>query len=564
MKLSFDVDDSRNSKEPKVNSKGEVIHGFRGRPRLKESLSKRELRAEELKDDTKKRKLTPYISESTKTESPTSTSIASVTNENVNPSVLLNNVNVNVNHFEPSRIKIADEFHIFHDLFPSGVADEQIPSFIDNLQRTDLMSHLDHLDDVRDGNQPDISANGNGASGTKMTDYEENMMIKHFFKRLLPLLDAHPSTPWPQLALKYCDFEIAKSCFIALACIHIYETKGVQEFYRTGMVYVNNTLEYLIQYLKGKSEDSEGDEDTLDVPKIISNLKKQPIEKRRSNFFVILLLIHIHFLFSVVESGRSALVRNFSELFAAIVKDASFKPYLDQIEESSTLIANLSWFDTIAALVSPDCRLPYCDENWYGMKNSPKSLIKLMGCPGEIMRTVSRFCRLRKEMKDNYNIVDLSTENKFNALKYDLLSYRDYVIYQEDISELENYKRLKCAQCWALAVLVNLYKLVKPDDQVTVKAMVNEFIEVYSSMETSSPQITQTIWPIFAIACASTTEYQRSRVGQLLDKLHSTINMGTVTSIKAIATECWETGKTWEEVLAGKEWYGSGIDFLVV
>lgn len=550
LKLSFDVDDSRNSPHIKINAKGETVHGFRGRPRLKESLMKRDKMKKEHVDTSS---VSDYpITSTQKTHMTLSTSDSStISKADDSVPMLLTDSETISTPGESSKKNIVDEFHTFQDLFPSFVRDEEIPSFINNIQESGFMTSNNN----RDALPP---------TDSKMSDIDENLMLKHFFKRLLPLLDAHPSSPWPQLALKYCDFEIAKSCFIALACIHLYETKGAQEFYRTGMVYVNNTLEYLIDYLKGKSEDSEGDEDTLDVPKIISNLKKQPIEKQRSNFFVILLLIHVHFLFSVVESGRSALVRSFSELFSAIVKDVSFKSYLQQIEESSTLIANLSWFDTISAVVSPDCRLPYCDESWYGTKDTPKSTIRLMGCPGEIMRTISRFCRLRREVKENYRVIDLNIENKFNALKFDLLKYRDYVIFRDDMSDLEYDMTLKCAQCWALAVLINLYRLVKPDDKQTMRSLTNEFIAVYSSMETSSPQITQMIWPIFTVACVCTTEYQKVKVEKLLDNLHSTINMGTISSIKAISKTCWETGTTWEEILDGKEWFASGIDFLVV
>lgn len=446
------------------------------------------------------------------------------------------------------KINIFDEFHIFQDMFPSFVTEEEIPFFMNSIQESSFRADNEKLEVP--------------AIGSKMSDSDENMMLKHFFKKLLPLLDAHPSSPWPQLALKYCDFEIAKSCFIALACIHLYETKGAEEFYRTGMVYVNNTMEYLIDYLKGKGDDA--DEDTLDVPKIISNLKKGSIEKQRSNFFVILLLIHVHFLFSVVESGRSALVRSFCELFAAIVKDASFESYLEQIDESSTLVANISWFDTISAVVSPDCRLPYCDESWYGTKNTAKSTIKLMGCPGEIMGTISRFCKLRKELKDTYNVMDFNTEQKFNALRYDLLNYRDYVIFSAEMSDSEYIMSLKCAQCWALAVLANVYRLLKPKDTHELNGFIDEFISVYSTMDSSSPLVTQMVWPIFTFSCISSTTYQRSSLEKFSDTLYSTVKMGTVTSIKAISKECWETGIKWEDVLASKEWLASGIDFLVV
>ncbi|GME77898.1 unnamed protein product [[Candida] boidinii] len=59
--------------------------------------------------------------------------------------------------------------------------------------------------------------NMNNPPTLKLPFNEENMMLKHFFNKLIPLLDAHPNSPWPELALKYCDFEIARSCFISLS-----------------------------------------------------------------------------------------------------------------------------------------------------------------------------------------------------------------------------------------------------------------------------------------------------------------------------------------------------------
>ncbi|GMF54154.1 unnamed protein product [[Candida] boidinii] len=99
----------------------------------------------------------------------------------------------------------------------------------------------------------DSSNNNNNLNNPptlKLPFNEENMMLKHFFNKLIPLLDAHPNSPWPELALKYCDFEIARSCFISLSCMHLYESKRENEFYKRGMLHINNTMEYLIKYVK--------------------------------------------------------------------------------------------------------------------------------------------------------------------------------------------------------------------------------------------------------------------------------------------------------------------------
>lgn len=559
MKLSFDVDDSRNSTSLKLNAKGEAIHGFRGRPRLQESLAKRTKAFEmaqissgnsvfEVQENSNADKLTT-ASISATDEHRSGSNAQKVLNANSNSvlsiSELTQNVsNTNTKGSEDLRnLEDLDEFHIFQDMFPSFVSGEELPALLNGFK-----------DSPNDSNE--------GKDVTRLSYLEENMMLKHFFKRLLPLLDAHPSTPWPQLALKYCDFEVAKSCFISLSCIHLYETKGAKEFYRTGMTHINNTMEYLIDYLRDKSSGSIGD-DGLDVDQIIKNLKQQPLEKQRSNFFVILLLIHVHLLFSVLESGRSALVRTFFQLFGAIVEDSTFKTYLENIEESSTLIVTLSWFDTITAVVSPDCRLPFCDDTWYGDKNSLVSTSQVMGCPGEIFRCLARLCELKKGLKEGY--IDQNRAGKlFQNVKKELLRYREFVLFTADTPEDELVLRLKCAQCWSIAVLLNFYHAVYSQKKGEINGLILEFISVYESMESTSTHVTQMVWPVFTMACACQTNYQRKNFRKFIDVLYRNAKMGTIHTIGVIAEECWETGKSWEEILSGKEWLKSGIDYLVV
>lgn len=579
------------------------MHGFRGRPRLKESLAKRKgiIKLEDADGKTpaaSKGSLKSH--ENVKTSPKSAEKATSLQIRNTKEQIsgtdaaekqssdpkqrsdpkdgkndtLARNAHIDQQSGQSGQIgSFVPEFHIFQDLFPSL------------MDQAEFLPLVNVVSDTRQSNSETPPQNGNNAldfdkddndlgseDDLPISDFEENMMLKHFFKKLLPLFDAHPSSPWPQLALKYCDFEVSKSCFIALSCIHLYEQKGAKHFYRNGMVYINNTMEYLIEYLKDKSntksDDSTGS-NILDVDSIVANLKKQPIEKQRSNFFVILLLIHVHSLFSIVESGRSALVRTFFELFAAIVKDSSFSNYLGTIDESSILVANLAWFDTITAVVSPDCRLPYCEDTWYGTKDSPSSTTRLMGCPGEIFTCISRFCKVRKQLKDSSlssnNRLDLNELNStFDSIRTDLLNYRDYVVLTSDIDEEEYQIRLKCAQCWALAVLINLYRLLDPKAHSTIHGFLNEFIATYNSMERTSPLVTQMVWPIFTIGCVCETEYQRRHFKEFIDDLYSQARMGTIHTIDMITQECWNTGKSWEEILSSKEWYGSGIDFLVV
>ncbi|CCH40772.1 hypothetical protein BN7_306 [Wickerhamomyces ciferrii] len=566
-RLSFDVDDSRNSQILKRNSKGETVHGFRGRPRLKESLAKRassedcandklpenkvikrQKKEEHLVQGQRESSLSPSSPESilsaeTKLDAELKTSSMLSIEELTKPD--FKKRVTSPKEFVIDKTGIMDEFQIFQDIFPSFASDSQFQF------PTSFLSDMEAINSINSNENPPLS------------HFEENMMLKHFFKKLLPILDAHPSSPWPQLALKYCDFEVAKSCFIALSCIHLYETKGATEFYKTGMAHINNTMEYLIDYLKDKSSiDSE--EGIIDIEKIIKKLKKQSLEKQRSNFFVILLLIHVHLLFSVLESGRSALVRTFFELFGGIVKDTTFRLYLEKIEESSALIVGLSWFDTITAVVSADCRLPFCEPSWYGDKDSTVSTFQVMGCPGEIFKVLWQFCEIRQQIKKDL-ISDTSLQKAFEEMKNKLYSYRDYVVYEEGPgNEEQNISKLKCTQCWTLATLLNIYKLIRPKDTESITGIVLEFISVYESLNKELPNVTQMVWPIFTIACNCETDFQKLKLTKFIDDLYEKTNMGSITSIKLIAEECWKTGKTSQQILSNKEWYGSGIDFLVV
>lgn len=378
-----------------------------------------------------------------------------------------------------------------------------------------------------------------------MSYQEENMMLKHFFKKLLPLLDAHPQSPWPDLALKYCDFDVARSCFISLACIHIYESnKGGSEYYKKGMAHIHSTMNYLIQFISTKNEGTENDDE----------------ERARNQIrsFVILVLVNVHVLFAVLEKGKSSLARFFFRVFGSVCLDEHFYNALMENERKQSLVVVLSWYDTVSAIVSPDARLPFCSPEWYGNCNSNLSTLEMMGCPGEIFQAMARVCFLRHEKAQGVVSTEAEYQAEFDSVKQQLFGYRDYV-KMKDGTDYSNL--LKAAQCWSLAVYVSLLR-VRPtaERKMHIRAAVLEFIDIYGSMPSQLPVVTQMVWPVYAIGCECVSQHERDKLHGYMSTLYETAQMGTLYSLRWIVEQVWETGATQEEVLA--LWLEDGVDYL--
>lgn len=404
------------------------------------------------------------------------------------------------------------------------------------------------------GNERLISSDASKIQESVTVTYEEeNMMLKHFFKKLLPLLDAHPNSPWPDLALKYCDFDVARSCFIALACIHMYESrKGGEEYYKKGMAHINITMEHLILNISNSGEKPNSENSSSRT--IAENRKKQV------SSFAILVLINVHILFAVLEKGKSSFVRFFFRVFASICRDSEFYNRLMENEKKRSLVVVLSWYDTISAIVSPDCRLPYCTPTWYGSSNELISTSKMMGCPGEIFCAMSKLCFMRRDV--HYNIKKDREEvlEEYLSIKIDLLLYRDYVSLDDDGVEAY-YLRLKCAQCWTLAVQVTLNRVVKPlGYEKLIRKDVLEFINVYGSMESISPMVTQMVWPVYAIGCECKFLEEQESMLSIMETLYQNAQMGTLFSLKRIVQQVWQQGITQEEYLM--TWLDVDVNYL--
>ncbi|GMG40545.1 unnamed protein product [Ambrosiozyma monospora] len=393
---------------------------------------------------------------------------------------------------------------------------------------------------------------------------EDNYILRHFFDKLIYLLDAHPQTPWPDLMMRFCSFELAKSCFLSLSSMHLYVNNGENEFYKKGMLHINNTMEYLIKYVKNKdkqqahtsesgtaskdgtdaksnkltgSKSQDGDEGNeqdqekmpekgnndgegtnndngkpISVDRILTNLKNESTTRKQTNFFVILLLIFVHLAFAILESGRTALSRLFLKLFASIVKDHTFNSVLSRIDQSQSLICGLSWWDTISALVSPDCRLPFCNIEWLGTKNDQISTAKMTGCPGEIFAILYDICKLRHVLggnntngevvkKPECEISEIDLNCTFENLKTRIMNYRDYVPLELPNNSFTYQDRLKAAQCWSISAYVKLLEVTQLDSDYRneIDKLVLEFLSVYETLNSQSPIVTQMVWPVLNI-----------------------------------------------------------------
>ncbi len=49
---------------------------------------------------------------------------------------------------------------------------------------------------------------------------EDERFMSHFTHKLVPLFDNLEKCPFPQLVLKYCDPDLARSCFMTLTGMH--------------------------------------------------------------------------------------------------------------------------------------------------------------------------------------------------------------------------------------------------------------------------------------------------------------------------------------------------------
>lgn len=379
---------------------------------------------------------------------------------------------------------------------------------------------------------------------------EENMFLKHLFERVAPLLHALTVSPWMVLILKYCNFAIARSSFIALASIHLYNLHEYRyDLYQKSLVHINKVTEYLLKTI------------TLNTLKS----KNLYFNMQCDNKIEMSLLIYVYINFTLLESGKSSTARQFFEVFANCFKEEDLK--YDELKEKETekddnlyfLIIVLSWFDTIAAITSYDCRMPYCDIKWFKHPNSEHfSTLDVMGCPSEIFEVLWKLCHIRFQLARNIqSLKDIEAE--FPEMANKLLLYRDYVLKYENDKSFSS--RLKCAQGWFLAAYVKLLRVVKPDGyEVKLKACVHEFIELLDHADPNEAVVQQMVWPLFTIGSYCDLPKERQKWLVYVQKLQLIVNTGTLETLIYMMKDSWDSGVSSNLVV--EDLYARRIDFL--
>lgn len=531
MRLLFDVDDSRNKK--RVDKLGNLRAGFVGKPKVNQSSTNSKVLKKSLA-------LT-----STSSFSPESSALELQGDRDFSAGVAaLKGVDTAAIEFIMSPIPTKDKFEqVGMDLYQNFEHLLNIPD-LDKLLSMDYSPESIDFDSAQVFIEPVIIKtktldtvsllDSELPESAIITSYEEeNMLLKHFFQKLLPLLDAHPNSPWPDLALKYCDFDIARSCFIALACIHMFESgEAGEDYYNKGVTHINRTMNYLIRFINS-----------------INNSKSSNIDQKRMHIssLVILMLIHVHIIFAIIEKGSSTLSRYLLEVFASICDDSEFCQNLMASDKMSVVVICLSWCDTISAVVSHDCRLPMCSPNWYSSTNNVTSTTKIMGCPAEIFQSIHELSKLRYQIK-NGKIDTLVLLQSFRTIKEKVLRYRDYVGYEQTGDDY--ILRLKGAQCWAIAVLLTLNRTTKYSNyELENQKLVSEFILVHRTMEPKSSTVNQMVWPMHAIGCECKTDDDRKYMMQTFDDLYKNTNMKNAAFMKEISMKVWELNVSQEKVL---------------
>lgn len=358
---------------------------------------------------------------------------------------------------------------------------------------------------------------------------EENVALRHFFDTLLPMLDANPESPWPDLALKYCDFDIARLCLMALALVHMYELGDYSiDFYHKGLAYMNRVMQCLV-----------------------TTITKQLTEDSRKSLvmlFVILVLIHVHVVFLCMEKGHLALSRYLFQVFGVICEDISFHQLLEQDPRKVAMMGYLLVYDTISAMVSPDARLPYCQPHWFGTRHTELLTLSLMGCPGEVFQSIHRICFLRAAVKLGADI-----RAEIAPIEQNLLNYRAYVPQSANYADA-----VKAAHCWALAGLAALHHVVG----LLAHRYVNEFIDVYGLLDGTIRLVTQMVWPIHIMCIMSITQQQRERMMAFLLYQRQFTQMKQYTLMKKIVDRVWATGVHPDDATA--TYLPAGYDYLCI
>jgi hypothetical protein len=397
---------------------------------------------------------------------------------------------------------------------------------------------------------------------------DENFFINHFMNRLVQLFDNLEDSPFPKLVLKYCEPELAKSCFVTLSSIHLYGYSNDVNDYDQSINQLDIITNELLSLIA--LNDNEQSVDDAQVPKrdkspillILHKLENLPLNLRSSRVITVLILIYVQTMFSILESGRSAISEFLFELGSRICYDVGFRDILVQDEHTKFLVMLIAWFETFTALSSPNVRKSYLRK--FGFEGQEQLRLRsedITGCPDEIFTALLDILDLRFQIYTFGASRDSFVQKQ--RIIATLFSYRDYVPFEEFHDGGQYSERLLGAQCWSLASLIYIHKLLPEEGyEHTIAALVTEFLLVFPLFEENSDVKKQCIWPLLVVGEMLHLEKDRVKLLEIFDLFYDQNKMGNVRTLQDLLKKTWSQQRSLNSILEGDGWNSSGIALL--
>lgn len=355
----------------------------------------------------------------------------------------------------------------------------------------------------------------------------ENLILKHFFENLVLKVDANVHSPWEKLILRYCSYEVARSCFISLASMHLYQEgdQKNEEMYNLSMRFLEKVK--------------------LEIGKATSELN---IHQEVSACKSVLVLIYVYILHCILDNGISKDCCFYFITFANICKSPEVLNQIFEDDQMKVLVAVLSWYDCVATFMSSENRVLACNPKWFGTKDSDVSTLKIMGCPSEIFEVLANICQLRSSIHNGV-VSTPQFADKLLGLIPKVTRYREYIVSGGDGDLLI---RIKCAQCWSIAVYLAILRLicmVEPslkEFSQQVPILVNEFLDVFLTLDPSNRAVSQLVFPMYLVGC-SCEKSNREWWIRLYDGLYAAAHSGALKTLRKAVEQEWNSlEQTWD------------------
>lgn len=383
-----------------------------------------------------------------------------------------------------------------------------------NNKEVELCMQLDYLEFLD-------NVSGTGMEGTAQIELEhknENLILRHFFEKLVPRIDAQEHSPWEKLILRYCSFQVARSCFISLASLHLYQEGGLES------------------------------KDLYDLSTRYSDMIRSEIGRELSekNFYgnidsckSVLVLISVYILLISIKGGISTDCRYYFAKFADICKQPSVGEQILNDSQMRVVVAVLSWYDTVATVMTPDCRLLACDPSWYGARTDEISTFRIMGCPGEIFQILAEICHLR--CSHYHQAIDKDAyAKKLNNLIPDILRYREYVEVETNCDIVP----MKCAQGWAVATYMTVLRILKGvenwkgDTSRKISLLVLEFLDLLQHLDPGNRYVCQMVYPLYIVGCECKGGTREKWI-KYLEDTHAITHSGALKTLSSVMSKIW-------------------------